>query len=410
MVSSYKKIDALMMNKMNKVQVLNIIHDHNTISRADIVKITGLTPPTVSRIVEQLINEDSLVKYLGFGNSNGGRPPVILEFRGNDNYVIGIDLGATLIRGALADFNNNLQMEIQVSTELEKGYDSILDKVADVIKRLMNRKDLDRSKVRGVGIGIAGLVNIKKGMIDFSPDFGWEAVNFRESLSKRIDLPFIFDNSTRLMALGELNYGLGKDYRNFTVINIGYGIASGIVIDGKTVYGSQGRAGEFGHIKVDPDSRIQCKCGAFGCLEALASGRHIAALGKALFAEGKSKILSDLCKNDPNLIDAKLVFEAAGKGDKNTNEILEKVANYLGIGIASLVNLLDPEVIFMGGGVSSNGDIFFKPLEKAIKGHLISRNKKLDIKPVTFSDYASLTGAFSLVVNKILKLEPVQER
>jgi len=405
MSSSYRKVDSIEMNKMNKIQVLSVIHNKKTISRADIVKITGLTPPTVSRIVEQLINHDGFVKYIGVGDSNGGRPPVKLAFNGNGNYVIAVDLGATLIRGVLSDLNNDIQMEIQLPTGLENGYESIMDNMSIVIERLLNKRDLNRDKVLGVGIGIAGLVNLNKGIIDFSPDFGWEAVNIGNSLKQRINLPFFFDNSTRLMALGELDYGLGRNYGNFVVINMGYGIASGIVIDGKTVFGSQGKAGEFGHIIVDPNSNVQCKCGAYGCLEALSSGRRIATLGKELFKRGKSQKLKELCKNDPDLIDAKLVFEAARSGDKDSNEILETVTNYLGIGIASLVNLLDPEVIFMGGGVSSNGEMFFKPLTKSIQKHLISRNKKLDIKPVTFSDYATLTGAFSLIVNKIIRFE-----
>jgi predicted NBD/HSP70 family sugar kinase len=207
------------------------------------------------------------------------------------------------------------------------------------------------------------------------------------------------------MALGELNYGLGKNYKNFVVIDIGYGIAAGIVVDGKLVYGSQGKAGEFGHFIVDPKSKIQCKCGSYGCLEALASGRHIATLGKELFYKKKSQKLIELCNNDVNSIDAKLVFEAARSGDQQAIEIVESITNYLGIGIASLVNLLDPEVIFMGGGISANGDIFINPLKKTIQNFLISRNRELEIKPVTFSDYATLTGAFSLVVDKIIRME-----
>jgi glucokinase-like ROK family protein len=408
MTTGYRKVDSTVMNKMNKVQVMSIIHDKTIISRAEIVKLTGLTPPTVSRIVEQLIHQDGLVKYKGVAESNGGRPPVMVTFNGNENYIIEIDLGATLIRGVLSDLNNDIQMEIQVPTSLEKGYESIMDQIANVIERLLNKRGLNKDKVLGVGIGIAGLVDVKKGVVDFSPDFGWESVNIRNSLNQRINLPFFFDNSTRLMALGELSYGLGRNYGNFVVINVGYGIASGIVIDGKTVFGSKGKAGEFGHIKVDTNSNVQCKCGAYGCLEALASGRRIADLGKELFERKKSQKLMELCKNDPNLINAKLVFEAARSGDKDANEILETVTNYLGIGIASIVNLLDPEIIFMGGGVSSNGEIFFKSLKKATQNFLISRNKKLDIKPVTFADYATLTGAFSLVVNKIIRFESLR--
>ena len=408
MTSGYNKVDSAVMNKMNKVQVLRLIHNKKIISRSDIVKHTGLTPPTVTRIVEQLINEDGLVKYIGIGDSNGGRPPVMLAFDGTENFVIAIDLGATLIRGMLSDLNNDILMEIQISTELEKGYEAVMDNLATVVARLLKKRDLNINKVIGVGIGIAGLADTKKGMIDFSPDFGWESVNINDSLRKRISLPFIFDNSTRLMALGELNFGLGKNYGNFAVINIGYGIAAGIVIEGKTVFGSQGKAGEFGHIIVDQKSNIQCQCGNYGCLEALASGRRIAALGKELFERRESLKIIELCKNDPNLIDAKLVFEAARSGDSSANEAMETAINYLGIGIASLVNLLDPEVIFMGGGVSSNGEMFINSLKKAIESYLISRQKKLDIKSVTFGDYATLIGAFSLVVDKIIRFESLK--
>ena len=408
MPSGYNKVDSTVMNKMNKVQILRLIHNKKNISRADIVKLTGLTPPTVTRIVEQLINEDGFIKYVGIGDSNGGRPPVMVAFDGTENYVIAIDLGATLIRGMLTDLNNDIQMEIQISTELEKGYEAVMDNLATVVDRLLKRRGLNINKVLGIGIGIAGLVEGKKGVIEFSPDFGWESVNINDSLNKRISLPFIFDNSTRLMALGERAFGIGKNYRNFTVINIGYGIAAGIVIEGETVFGSQGKAGEFGHIIVDQKSNIQCQCGNYGCLEALASGRRIAALGKELFEGRKSLKIIELCKNDPNLIDAKLVFEAARAGDVNANKVLGEVINYLGIGIASLVNLLDPEVIFMGGGVSSNGEMFINSLKKATEGYLISRKKNLDIQPVTFGDYATLTGAFSLVVDKILRFESLQ--
>lgn len=407
MAANFKKVDSSVMNKMNKVQILSIIHNEKTISRADISKVTGLTPPTVTRIVEQLIHEEELVKYIGVGDSKGGRPPMILSFNGSENFVIAIDLGATLIRGVLSDLNNDIQMEIQVNTDLENGYEMIMDNVATVIERLLNKRGLNREKVLGVGLGVAGLIDRMKGTIDYSPDFGWEAVDISNSLHQRIKLPFICDHVTRLMALGELNYGIGKNYRNFAVIDIGYGIAAAIVVDGKLVYGSQGRAGEFGHFIVDPKSKIQCKCGSYGCLEALASGRHIATLGKELFARKKSQKIIELSNNDIDSIDAKLVFEAAREGDEHANEIVESVTNYLGIGIASLVNLLDPEVIFVGGGISANGEIFINPLKKTIQNYLISRNKELDIKPVTFSDYATLTGAFSLIVDKIIRFEPL---
>jgi predicted NBD/HSP70 family sugar kinase len=144
-----------------------------------------------------------------------------------------------------------------------------MDEVANLIEKLLKRKDFDSSQVRGVGIAIAGLVNKNSGIVGFSPDFGWHNVDVKASLSKRIDIPLTFDNSSRLMALGEHEYGEGRKYENIVVLNIGYGIAAGIIVEDILLKGALGYAGEFGHTVSDSNSTVPCKCGAFGCLEAL---------------------------------------------------------------------------------------------------------------------------------------------
>ena len=232
------------MSILNKREVIHLIRKRGLISRAEISTLTGLTPPTVTRIVNHLVNEEKLVSFTGIGESQGGRPPLMLEFNGKDNFIIGIDLGATRIRGVLSDLEANLIIEIQIPTEIRKGFEIIMDQVAELVNKLLDRRNLDKKRVKGIGIGIAGLVNKKTGIVDFSPDFGWKSVNVRESLKQRLYLPFIFDNSTRLMALGELEFGEGKKYDNFVVINVGYGIAAGIVVDGSTLKGASGHAGE----------------------------------------------------------------------------------------------------------------------------------------------------------------------
>jgi glucokinase-like ROK family protein len=402
-----RKVDAHQMNKINKCEVLRLIRRSGTISRVDIVNISGLTPPTVSRIVNNLVNDEKLVSYLGTGESNGGRPPVMVQFNGKQNYIIGLDLGATTIRGVLSDLEANHLMEIQVTTDIGKGYNAIMDQLGDLVERLLNRRDINKDNVKGIGIGIAGLVNRKSGIVDFSPNFEWNNADVRKSLQERLSLPFIYDNSTRLMALGELEYGEGSKYDNFVVINVGYGIAAGIVVDGIPIKGSAGYAGEFGHIIVDSKSDVRCKCGAMGCLEALASGRRIAQLGQEAAKRMKKGLLLDLCEADISLIDAKLVAKAALQGDKTANQIYEQITSYISIGIANLANLLDPQIIFIGGGVSMNGDLFFGNIAKAVKQYLISPGKSINIAPITFGEYATTTGALSLISNKILKFEPL---
>jgi glucokinase-like ROK family protein len=406
MINRTKKVDAVEMNLINKREILHLIRKAGEISRADIVNLTGLTAPTVSRIVEHLVKEDKLVNYVGIGESSGGRPPVMLQFNGKENFVIGIDLGATTIRGVLSDLDGNFIMEIQIATNLSKGYEIIMDQVGDLVQKLLNKRDFKKEKVKGVGIGLAGLVNKKNGIVDFSPDFGWNNVNVKESLQKRLPIPFIYDNSSRLMALGELEFGQGSKYENFVVINVGYGIAAGIVADRVLIKGAIGYAGEFGHTIADSKSNIRCKCGAMGCLEAVSSGSRIAQLGQELVKKRKNGILLDLCQGDISKIDAKLVANAAGKGDKDAQLIYEEITSYISAGVANLSNLLDPEIIFFGGGVSLNGDIFFKNITNAIKKHLISPVKSLKIAPVTFGDYASLMGALSLISQKIINFEP----
>jgi glucokinase-like ROK family protein len=401
------KVDALQMNLMNKREILHLIRKSGVVSRADIAHISGLTAPTVSRIVEYLVTEDKLVSYVGIGESSGGRPPVMLQFNGKENYVVGIDLGATTIRGVLSDLEANFIREIQVPTDLNKGFISIMNQVGELVTKLISSRNIDNKRVMGVGIAIAGLVNKNNGVVGFSPDFGWMNADIKESLRERLSLPFIYDNSSRLMALGEHEYGEGSKYNNFAVINVGYGIAAGIVVDGFPVMGSAGYAGEFGHIIVDSKSNVRCKCGAMGCLEALASGRRIAQLGQEIAERRKKGVLFDLCEGDISRIDAKMVAIAANMGDQEPAVIYQDITSYLSIGIATLANLLDPQIIFIGGGVSLNGDVFFDNIRNSVKKYLISPEKSIRIAPVTFGENASLTGALSLITSKITNFEPL---
>jgi glucokinase-like ROK family protein len=399
------KVDALQMNRMNKREILYLIRRAGMISRADIVNISGLTAPTVSRIVDHLVTEDELVSYVGIGKSSGGRPPVMIQFNGKENYIVGIDLGATTIRGVLSDLEANIVLEIQIPTEINSDFHAIMNQVGDLVAKLISKRIDDLQRIKGVGIAIAGLVNKTNGVVEFSPDFGWMNVNVKESLQERLTLPFIYDNSSRLMALGEHEYGEGRKYDNFAVINVGYGIAAGIVVDGVPLKGSAGYAGEIGHIIVDSKSLVQCKCGAMGCLEALASGRRIARLGQETAERKKKGILYDLCEGDLTRIDAKMVAASADMGDNDACSIYREITSYLSIGIAALANLLDPQIIFIGGGVSLNGDIFFDNIRNSVKKYLISPGKSVKIVPVTFGENASVTGALSLITSKITNFE-----
>jgi predicted NBD/HSP70 family sugar kinase len=229
-------------------------------------------------------------------------------------------------------------------------------------------------------------------------------MEFKKRLSEKIKLPVIFDNSTRLMAVGEKKYGKGVDLEDYIVVNVGYGIAAGIVVNGRVLSGTKGHAGEFGHIVIDASSEVLCDCGGKGHLEALASGRRIADLGKVLLEKNGDKELKLLCDNKTANVTAKMIADLAKTGNKNAIHIFDTALHYLAIGIVNLINVFDPKKVFIGGGVAQNGDLFFDNLNKKVSANMIS-DKKIIIEPATFGENATLVGACALVLEGILNFD-----
>ena len=401
------KGNAVYINRLNKIKILGLIRDYSTISRAELVTKSGLSAPTVTRIVNSLIQEEKLVLSVGMGTSNGGRPPVLLKFNGEKNYVIGIDLGATVTRGVLSNLNGTFMEELEFPTRLEAGFDEIMKDVGTLIGDLAgSKKKSARSTVYGVGIAVAGLIDMKKNIVEYSPDFNWHNVDIVKALGKKVKIPVIFDNVTRLMALGGLCYGKGKRSRNFICVNVGYGIGSGIIANGELLTGSDGFAGEFGHMTIDKDSDIQCSCKKYGCLEALASGKAIALTAQSRLARGQKSLLNELCGGDVSKVTTKMVADAAKEGDELALNVFKRAMEYIGIGVANLVNLFNPEMIVIGGGVSMAGDIFFDSIKEVVAKHVMqSSPRELNIYPVAYGENAALMGAFALILNKVLNLE-----
>jgi predicted NBD/HSP70 family sugar kinase len=399
---NFSKVDAEVMNLINKRRILQLIRLSHSISRAEIVKITGLAAPTVSRIVDKLVKDDNLVKYSGIGNSSGGRPPVIVEFNGTDKYVLGVDLGATMIRGVLANLDAEIQMEIQMPTGKAEGYEKVIDNLVSVVDRLLLRLG-NPSKVIGLGIGVAGLLDKTKTIVRFSPDFKWTDAKLFDDLSKRIKIPISLENSTRLMALAELGYGRGNELEDFIVVNLGYGIAAGLVVDGKVVDGGEGFSGEFGHMTVNPKSDVICDCGRKGCIEALASGRRIGQLAQEMLPE--DSMLNELCGNDINRIDAKMAFQAFAAGDKFASEICSQAIDSLSVGLANLIHLLDPSHVLLGGGVSLNGEEFWDTLLQKTNSRILVPNRTVKIEPASFKEYSTVIGSLALVLDSVLGLD-----
>jgi glucokinase-like ROK family protein len=385
--------------------IVEALAGNGGISRADLAKRSGLSAPTISRIIEGLIRE-GLVTEIGAGISHGGRKPTLLRFSGVDSYIIGIDLGTTNIYGALTDLDAKVIAEIKTPTRIEGGFDRVMERTSEVISELRGQLANKKGRICGIGLAIAGLINREREIVEFSPDFHWHDVDVRAALRrKHSDIPIIFDNVTRLMALGEIWYGAGRNYQDFVMVNIGYGIGAGIIIRGTPLYGNLGMAGEFGHITFDKDSEAQCECGNFGCLEALASGNAIAKFARKELERGAASDLLGACDGDPSRLTAEMVAQSAKRGDRVAWKVFDLAAEYIGVGIAGLINLYNPEAVFIGGGVAQAGDILFDRVRKTVQARALKKTAGVvTILPATFGLKSAVMGAVSLILSGVVNL------
>jgi glucokinase-like ROK family protein len=396
--------NAKFISEINKIKVTNLIRDSDGISRAELAIKSGISAPTVSRIVEALMRE-GLVMESGMGVSNGGRRPTLLKFTGVDNFIIGIDLGTTDIYGVLTDLDARVIAEVKRPTRVDEGFSRVMKRTSDLINELRDHLGGKKGKVRGIGLAIAGLINRERDIVEFSPNFNWHNVNVRAALPQAGEIPIVFDNVTRVMALGEMWYGSGRNYRNFVMVNVGFGIGAGIIIQGRPLYGLKGLAGEFGHIILEKDSRVQCGCGNFGCLEALSSGSAIAKAAQRELLGGAVSILTDMCGGDPSRLTAEMVAKAAKQGDSLAWTIFDRAAEYLGLGIAGIINLFNPEAVFIGGGVAQAGDILFNRVRKTVNARALSKTAAdVTILPASFGPKAAVMGALSLILSGVVNL------
>jgi len=388
---------------LNKITVLQLIRNKKEITRAEIIKISGLSAPTITRIIESLV-QMNLIQTDGVGSSIGGRRPQLIHFNSKTNFVIGIDLGATFIRSALSNLDGEFIFEIQIPTNIKDGFSGVMEQVGSLIEKLSIRATQNNLRLCGIGIAVCGMVNKRTGIVEYSPIFNWRNVNIKEALLKYTSLNIVLGNVVQLIAKGELLYGVGKIYNNFICLNLGYGIGSGIISDGKLFSGSDGIAGEIGHVIVAPNSNRKGLEGIHGTLEAVASGYGIAGIAKERVKDRTDSILHDLNIDD---IDAKKVFEAAKHNDELALEIVNTVAHSYCIGIDTLIKLFNTECIVLSGGLVQKDNLLIDKINENIGAYSMSAiAKTIPIIKTEFGENSALMGSFSLILEKILQLDP----
>ena len=286
-------------------------------------------------------------------------------------FIIGVDLGGTnIVVGAMPE-DGSAQLAVREEpTHAERGAEGVVDKivamVAGTISDVMRSQGAAAKDFLGVGVGAPGPLDRENGIVVVAPNLGWRNFPLRDEIGDRIKLPVTLDNDANCATVGEWWQGAAKGARNVVGLTIGTGIGGGIIVDGKLYHGATDVAGEIGHTTIDQAGRY-CRCGNYGCLEAYASGPAIAQRAREALERDEVSALHTLVGGDLSKITAATVYNAAHEGDALALEVVRDTAKFLGTGVANILNLFNPDVVVIAGGVTKAGDRLFEPLRAEVK-------------------------------------------
>jgi glucokinase-like ROK family protein len=387
----------------NKRLVMNLIRLAPAgISRAELARRVGLSRAALSLIVSDIL-EGGLVRESATGPTTGGRRPILIEVNPGRGYVIGIDMGVTHLGLVIADFAARILSETEIPFDISQGPITCLKIVEDQVRDLLAQAGLESSDILAIGMGVPGPIVAEAGMVSAPPIMpGWHNFPIRNHLEKLWGCPISLNNDAELGALGEWAYGAGRGDQHLAYIKVGSGVGAGLLLDGRIYGGATGCAGEIGHITIQNGGPI-CSCGNSGCLEALAGGHAIARKAREAVRMGKRTQLASIHPTEK--ITARDVTDAARLGDLVSQQILSEAGVYLGIAVASLVNLINPNVVVVGGGVAHMGDLLLEPIRQIVRERsLQSAAQSVRISAAVLGRRSSSMGAVAQAINTAVSL------
>ncbi|WP_202619191.1 ROK family glucokinase [Ornithinimicrobium cavernae] len=315
---------------------------------------------------------------------------------------LGIDVGGTGIKGSAVAEDGTLRHRSERVTPAQ-DVDAIAGAIADLVRELVDLCERGGEPVGAVGVACAGFVDAAGGTVLFAPNLAWRDAPLKARLEEAVGRPIFLENDANAAAWGEFRFGGAREADDMLLVTVGTGVGGGIVSDGELLRGSEGVAAEIGHLRVQPEG-LRCGCGNRGCLEAYASGTALVREGRELVAGGSphAGALSDLCGGDPERLTGHMVTQAATAGDPAAIELFADLGRWLGEGVASLVAVLDPELIVIGGGVSEAGDLLLQPARVAFGRQLTGRGhrRQAEIVPALLGNDAGMIGAADLAARR----------
>ncbi|MCL5266672.1 MAG: ROK family transcriptional regulator [Bacteroidetes bacterium] len=372
----------------------NIFHD-GPITQREISRAVGLSFASVTSVVSAL-EKKGLIQRSVESSTNGGRPAALYKCNSTYRYVMGIEARKDELFFVVSDLEGRVLSQSTTPFDKKIGRDGFLDLLLrganDQISNFKGRE----TKFLGIGIGVAGLVNPEDGSVTILSHLSnWGNIPLKQILEEKLRLRVVVHNLAAAAALGESWYGLGRGKKNFLFLSVTDGVGGGIVINGQLYTGTAGSAGEFGHITVDDHGPV-CTCGNVGCLETLISIPSIIQSAKNLLADGVSSAIRDIAGGDLDTITFSTLVEAAKREDKLAYKLFTDVARYLGEGIVSLVNLLNPEMIVIGGDLVQAGNLILDSVNDVLKRQALEVARKS--VEIVFSELGGSACALGSVV------------
>lgn len=396
-----KKISRDTMKMFNQKLILRILKEKGSSSKSELSKITDLTLPGVTGILDEL-ESLHLIMNLGELKIKRGRFPTMYKLNKDSFKVIGVTIRSEAIRVGLFNILGDSYHYLEDALPTDTTPESIIEHVATLVQQLLAETGTDFSAVVGVGLGMHGIVDHINGISVYPPHLNWNNVPVKDLLESKIHLPVKVNNDCNSLALAEYWFGNIRDLDSFITLNVDYGVGAGIMINGNLFHGSDFGAGQIGHTTV-VNNGLLCSCGNYGCLETVSSEISIVEKVKQALTDGVPSSITDIERNIDH-ITVNHIYEAVQQNDQLASSTLNSAVHYLGIGISTLVNIFNPDKIIISGGLLRANQDILQPITDVLKKHALKTNiNHLEISMSELGSNADVLGAATLWINEIFK-------
>ena len=372
--NQYRTGDQALVREINLSVIMNRLRTNAPISLAALAETTGLNKTTVSSLVNELI-ERQFVQEIGLTSPSSGRPAILLKLNPTAGFIVSCEIGVDFILVICTDFAPEIIWRHEEHIDPTIGQHAILDRALAILHQAIEVGCPACGTLWGMAVGVPGLVDQTTGALLFAPNLGWKDLQIRAILQESINVHLFVDNEANLAALGEHYFGAAQGYEEVLYISAGVGLGGGIVHGGRMFSGVTGVGAEFGHMTMDPNGEI-CKCGNQGCWETQVSQQALFRHVWRRVEQGEVSRLSEMSGGSRASLTVPLIVDAARAGDAVALDALEIIGRHLGIGIASLVNALNPELVVFGGILSLAGEFLMPVIEKEVEQRALKSNRE----------------------------------